>query len=177
MNFRKVTRIYPYAANPYLHQTQPTKIPDPRLFEGSDDGGGIFGRWIVDSAGLPAYSYELDQYTNPYARTVTSQGFDRRTHWHQIGNDRVTGLVSNDGIVQLYSADRGSVIFNYADAFEKPGTILGLLSIAVRRLLRFSEGCAPAYGGGFGYVADADDKDDDPAHVWATAIAMRLKAQ
>ena len=42
-------------------QTTPEAQPrKPRSFAASDSGGGIFGKWIVDEAGQPAFEYTLD---------------------------------------------------------------------------------------------------------------------
>src|SRR5690606_20231618 len=79
---------------------------DPRGFLPTDDGGGVFGRWIVDEHGLPAFRYDIDQHADSRARYPNSEARDRRDHWHQIGNDRVTALASNDGDVQVYLWDR-----------------------------------------------------------------------
>ncbi len=91
---------------------------DTRSFELNETGGGAFGRWTLDSAGLPAYRYEMDQYADLRALYPNTEGLNRRDHWHQIGNDRVTGLASNDGTVQLYIADRGGTFFNRYLAFD-----------------------------------------------------------
>src|SRR3954452_13673884 len=96
---------------------------DPRKFEDTEEGSGAFGRWIVDEYGLPAYQYEMDQYADERAKYPNTEGLDRRDHWHQIGNDRVTGLASNDGIVQLYMADRGGIFLNRHEAYQDAPTV------------------------------------------------------
>ena len=85
----------------------------PEHFEAIEDGSGPFGRWIVDDDGLPAYRYEMDQYRDLRAQYPNSQGFDLRTHWHVIGNDRINVAVTNDGPVQVYLSDRGGVWLNW----------------------------------------------------------------
>lgn len=82
-------------------------------------GGGAFGRWILDEAGLPAYEYKIDQFKDARARYVDSQGIVRHDHWHQIGNDHITALASNDGVVQVYLCDRGGVFLNRFEADRK----------------------------------------------------------
>src|SRR4051812_14582621 len=72
---------------------------DPRIFQATQLGSGNFGEWVLDSQGLPAYSYQLDQYQDPIGRYPNSQNLDRRDHWHQVGNERITALASNDGTV------------------------------------------------------------------------------
>ena len=93
-----------------------------RDFQPSEEGSGNLGRWFIDEHGLPAYEYELDQYNDPRAAYPTSEGYDRRDHWHQIGNKRVTATASNDGTVQVYLGDRGGVFLNRFEAweFERP---------------------------------------------------------
>lgn len=68
--------------------------------------GGIFGEWITDAAGLPAYEYTLNQYEDDRAEGPSS-AMPSRTHWHQIGNDRIIAVGTNDGWVQLYSHEDG----------------------------------------------------------------------
>ncbi len=96
---------------------------DPRVLQSTTKGSGIFGRWILDDAGLPAYRYDLDQYKDTRARYPNTDHLDRRDHWHQIGNDRVTALASNDGTIQVYLGDRGGVFLNRFEArdFETSG--------------------------------------------------------
>ncbi len=98
----------------------PTKavaaLGEPRVFVRSEEGSAAFGRWTLDQAGLPAYRYELDQYDDPRAAFPNSEGADRRDHWHQIGNDRITALAANDGTIQVYLCDRGGVLLNRGEA-------------------------------------------------------------
>ncbi len=111
----------------------------PRAFqETAAKDGGIFGRWIIDEAGLPAFSYELDQYKDPRAGYPNTEGIDRRDHWHQVGNTRVTALASNDGTVQLYLADRGGVFLNRFEAHDSDKTLPGTWAMRLlRRALGF----------------------------------------
>ena len=90
-------------------------IGDPRLFTKTPYGNGAFGQWILDEAGLPAYQYDMHQYDNDDAVYPVSQGAFRRDHWHQVGNDRITGIASNDGSVEVYIADGGGMFLNRAD--------------------------------------------------------------
>ncbi|MCL4507252.1 MAG: hypothetical protein M1434_01450 [Chloroflexi bacterium] len=92
---------------------------DARAFTPASEGSGIFGHWTLDAHGLPAYQYTLDQLHDNRARYPNSENLNRRDHWHQIGNDRVTALVSNDGTVQLYIGDRGGVWLNRFEARDR----------------------------------------------------------
>ncbi|MFC7309622.1 GH36-type glycosyl hydrolase domain-containing protein [Streptomyces monticola] len=71
-----------------------------------DPHGGIFGHWI-DDAGLPAFAYTLDQRTDPRAEWDTHESGTSRLHWHQLGNDRIVAIGTNEGWVQLYSHEHG----------------------------------------------------------------------
>ncbi len=117
---------------------------DPaRRFRPTEEGSGIFGRWTVDEAGLPAYEYTFDQYQDARASYPNSEGRDRRDHWHQVGNQRVTALASNDGVVQVYLADRGGVILNKFEAHDSTntsGSLLALLSRLALAIIRFVAG-------------------------------------
>lgn len=109
-----------------LHPTGPSQagLPEPpfqanaRQFAANESGSGIFGRWILDGDGLPAYRYEIDQYRDRRAAYPNSEGLDRRDHWHLFGNDRVNVLASNDGTVQVYLGDRGGVWLNWIPPHE-----------------------------------------------------------
>ncbi len=117
---------------------------DPRQLHDTAEGSGAFGRWILDQAGLPAYQYELDQYKDGRACYANSENLDRRDHWHQIGNDHINAIASNDGTVQVYLCDRGGVFLNRFEArdFEcrddaetPPSTPRGWMEWVLRRVL------------------------------------------
>lgn len=94
---------------------------DARTFEPSAAGSGVFGEWTLDTFGLPAYRYTLDQWNDSRARYPNTENQNRRDHWHQLGNDRITALVSNDGVVQLFIGDRGGVFLNRFEARDREG--------------------------------------------------------
>jgi hypothetical protein len=96
-----------------IHHADPTEV---RTFEPVGAGGGAFGEWTLDAQGLPAFRYRLDQYQDACAHYPNSENLNRRDHWHQLGNDRITALASNDGIIQLYLADRGGLFANRFEA-------------------------------------------------------------
>jgi hypothetical protein len=66
-------------------------------------GSGNFGAWFTDEWGLPAFRYTCDQTTDPQAHTsVTPNGVLGPTeHIHQVGNDRIIALASNNGSVRV----------------------------------------------------------------------------
>lgn len=119
---------------------------DPTDFAETRDFGGIFGKWLRDANRLPSYQYDIDQRHNPLAYFVNSQGRDRRDHWHQIGNDHITGLAGNDGVVQVYLADRGGVFLNrYMPEADPPRTLVGYFDRFVSLLIRLIGRLREAY--------------------------------
>src|SRR5271157_307261 len=94
-------------------------------------GSGYFGEWTEDEFGLPAYRYTCDQLNDPKAVSPTNEMWRPSTeHLHQVGNDRVVGVASNYGHVQLRQ-DEGSPKF-LNDHDPQHGV----------------------YAGGFGYLTD-----------------------
>ena len=89
-------------------------------------GSGDFGQWGVDSFGLPAYDYKIDEQTNPIAKQTELSG--SADAWSQVGNDHVVADAFNHGYVQLWSQDRLYQWMNYYDASHQH------------------------YAGGFGYI-------------------------
>jgi hypothetical protein len=73
------------------------------------EGSGIFGTWIDDDDGLPAYRYTLDQRVDARAEWTLSDGSVRTDHLFQIGNDRLIGVVDTDGFAQIFLKDRDDV--------------------------------------------------------------------
>lgn len=94
-------------------------------------GSGYFGKWITDESGLPAYNYTCNQTTDPKAVTPTYKEFRLPTDQsHEVGNDRLVGVASNYGYIQIRQ-DEGSPKF-----------------------LNDYNPAAKQYGGGFGYLTD-----------------------
>jgi hypothetical protein len=97
-------------------------------------GSGHFGEWIEDEFGLPAYRYTCDQTTDPKAVTPVTPGvLSAREHVHQVGNDRISAIVSNDGYVRVRQ-DEGAPKF-----------------------LNDYEPELGQYAGGFGYLTDGEE--------------------
>src|SRR6266567_3893054 len=61
-----------------------------------------------------------------FVSTDYGRGAFSRDHWHQIGNDRITALASNDGTVQFYIADRGGMFLNRVNEGELISPLGGL---------------------------------------------------
>src|SRR5438552_10922132 len=130
---RQISLETPPAARANIEQV------DPRRFEpNNEEGSGAFGRWALDSEGLPVYIYGMNQRRDARAYYINSEGLDRRDHWHQIGNDRVTALASNDGVVQVYMATRGGIFLNRFAAYDGdvPRTLVGYLDALARFVVR-----------------------------------------
>lgn len=115
--------------------TQTLPADPSHRFEATAEGSGIFGQWTNDGAGLPAYDYTFDQYSDPRALFPNSEKLDRRDHWHQVGNQRVTALASNDGTVQVYLGDRGGTFLNKFEAWQSERAVGGL-SVVLSLLIR-----------------------------------------
>ena len=65
-------------------------------------GSGHFGEWIEDEFGLPAYHYTCDHINDPKAITYLNENLrSNREHLHQVGNDRLVGVASNFGYIQV----------------------------------------------------------------------------
>jgi hypothetical protein len=101
----------------------PASLDDPRAFPPCNQGGGIFGTWVVDEHGLPAYEYGLDQNRDARASFYNTEGLDRREHWAAFGNARVNALFYNDGYLELTTQDRGETILDVFD--EAHGNFAG----------------------------------------------------
>jgi hypothetical protein len=94
-------------------------------------GSGYFGEWIEDEFGLPAYHYTCDQINDPKAITPMDKKWRLPTeHLHQVGNDRLVGVASNYGYIQVRQ-DEGSP--KYLNEFNPEHGY---------------------YAGGFGYLTD-----------------------
>ena len=78
-------------------------------------GSGSFGSWITDEWGLPAYEYTCDQYhleeKMPFVNKDSIWG-DYRSHWSQIGNDRIIGLTSNFGYIRIRQDEGAPKLLN-----------------------------------------------------------------
>jgi len=97
-------------------------------------GSGYFGEWIEDEFGLPAYHYTCDQINDPKAITPLHEVWRSKTdHIHQVGNDRLMGVASNYGYIQVRQ-DEGSP--KYLNVYDP----------------KFNQ-----YAGGFGYLTDGND--------------------
>jgi hypothetical protein len=97
-------------------------------------GSGHFGHWDEDELGLPIFHYTANQTTDPHAVTDVQPGILSSTeHIHQVGNDRITALVSNYGTVRVRQDEGCPKILNDID----PET--------------------SQFGGGIGYLTDGHE--------------------
>ncbi len=93
-------------------------VDAPRTFVPCSTGSGLFGRWTIDEAGLPAYDYLLDENADARASWFNTEGKDRRDQWFSFGNARVTALATNDGPIELTTQDRGITYLDKIDASQ-----------------------------------------------------------
>ena len=108
-------------------------------------GSGHFGTWFEDEFGLPAYRYTCDQTTDPKARTAVRPGLLAPTeHIHQVGNDRIVALASNDGYVRVRQ-DEGAPKFlnDYDPSTHQFAGGLGWLSDGSETLTTYYRGGQP----------------------------------
>ncbi len=97
-------------------------------------GSGHFGEWIEDEFALPAYRYTCDQTTDPKALTSVTPGILAPTeHIHQVGNDRIIAIVSNQGHVRVRQDEGAPKFLN--DYTPETGQ----------------------FGGGIGYLTDGQE--------------------
>ncbi len=111
----------PPADPPYVPPPESCDAPDLddlAAFPHCNTGSGVFGTWIVDDLGLPAYEYGLDQNADPRAAWFNTEGLDRREHWAAFGNSRVNAMSFNDGYIELTTQDRGETYVNKFDASQ-----------------------------------------------------------
>ncbi|HTW49910.1 MAG TPA: hypothetical protein VMD92_18275 [Acidobacteriaceae bacterium] len=80
-------------------------------------GSGHFGTWFTDEFGLPAYHYTCDQTTDPQAHTAVTPGgvLSPTEHIHQVGNDRLIALASNNGTVRVRQDEGAPRVLNDYD--------------------------------------------------------------
>jgi hypothetical protein len=89
----------------------PCFLPESISAADSSFGSGNFGAWETDEFGAPVYHYTCNQLEDPIAITrVNPVWISPTNHMHQIGNDRLIGVVSNDGYVKVRQ-DEGSPKF------------------------------------------------------------------
>jgi Glycosyl hydrolase 36 superfamily, catalytic domain/Glycosyltransferase family 36 len=120
----------PYAPPP--ESCAGASVDDPTRFAPCSTGGGIFGQWVTDDLGLPAYDYGLDQNADARAGYPTTDGKEHRDHWAAFGNDRVNAMFVNDGYVEVTTQDRGASYLNKFDEEQH------------------------AFAGGFSWIDDGD---------------------
>ena len=96
-------------------------------------GSGYFGEWIEDEHGLPAYRYTCDQVNDAKAITPVNEVFRSKTdHSFLVGNDRIVGVASNYGYIQLRQDEGGPKYLNDYNPENQQ------------------------YAGGFGYLSDGN---------------------
>lgn len=93
-------------------------------------GNSNFGYWAEDEFNLPVFVYTCNQTQEERAKYIISGNKTSTTHWHQIGNDRITAIATNDGYLQLFCGKKDFKWINYYQPEARN------------------------YAGGFGYIND-----------------------
>lgn len=88
---------------------------DPNSVSPCATGSGALGAYVIDDHGLPSFAHHVDTRRDPRAVWTLTDGSTRTDHLFSIGNDRVIGIVSTDGMVELFTRDRGMAIANRRD--------------------------------------------------------------
>lgn len=110
----------------------------------SSAGGGRYGHWLLDAAGLPAYAYTLDQLADKPQPSGAWAGEPASTspvrssleHTFQLGNNRVVAIATNFGACRIRQDEGSPKVLNDAQT----GNATGM-----------------QFGGGFGHLTDAGD--------------------
>lgn len=89
----------------------PGLFPRPQTVPAQGDG--IFGKWITDSFGLPAYEYTMDQHVDPRAVWDPKLAPKTTRMWFPIGNQRIVATAFNHGFVQLFYFEADPRWINY----------------------------------------------------------------
>lgn len=120
---------------PYVPPPEACAVPSldaPDTFAPCNTGSGVFGTWVLDDRGLPAYEYGLDQNADARAPYFNTEGLERRDHWAALGNGRINAMAYNDGYIEVATQDRGVSYLNKFDAEKN------------------------AFSGGFSYIDDGE---------------------
>ena len=113
------------------------------ITDAPDFGSGIFGQWVQDENGLPAYCYTM-RYDDPRCLWNPSPLPPSVMHWHQLGNDRLNANAYNLGMVKVFNGESGALWLNeYAPEKGKHAGGFGWL-IADESVLVDRDDCIPA---------------------------------
>ena len=129
-----------------------SKLPEIKPSDHSSFGSGDLGTWETDEFGAPVYRYTCNQLTDPIAFTrVNPEWISPTNHMHQIGNDRLVGVVSNYGYVQVRQ-DEGSPKFlnDFDPQRGSYGGGIGILTDGKNSFSTFFPGNADSYDRYFG---------------------------
>ena len=113
---------------------------DPTRLVACLRGSGHLGKWAVDSTGLPAYDFAVEQRCDPAAHAYSPRATPLRDPIHAIGNGRgLVAMAHASGGVEIYTQDRGHKWINHVDAWQDP----------------LNPDYPPQLGGGFNYFTVA----------------------
>jgi hypothetical protein len=119
------TLTHPAFASLFRAPDSPSADPASKPY-----GSGHFGEWFTDDYDLPAYRYTCDQLSDPRARTLTHADIlAPNDHLHLVGNNRVVGVASNFGHIQVRQDEGAPKYLNdYAPAEGLHGAGIGWLT-------------------------------------------------
>ncbi len=115
-------------------------------------GSGYFGSWMEDEDGLPVFRYTCNQVTDPKAVTPTTTVWRApNDHTFQLGNDRIVGLASNFGYIQVRQDEGAPKLLNdYLPEECSFGGGLGYLSSGEVLLSTYYDGQNPNFERDYG---------------------------
>ncbi len=116
--------------SPLPAEPTPSREAAPIAPSGSS---GIFGTWIIDRFGLPAYRYTMDETADPRAQWDPGIAPKTNLMWFPLGNRRIVATAFNHGFVELF----------YGESDQ--------------RWLNRYEPDTGNYAGGFGFVREGDE--------------------
>jgi len=127
-------------------------------------GSGYFGEWITDEQGLPAYRYDCNQITDPFAKSPTNPVWRKENdHTFQFGNTRITCVASNFGTVQVRQDEGAAKFLGDIDPSKNCyGGAIGWLLDDTSALTTYYDGKADSFERvyGVGYMQKTVKKGD-----------------
>ena len=79
----------------------------------------MYGSWITDRHGLPAFDYRYDEIFDHRGDWRSSEVASRRDHAQMFGNNRINAMAVDEGYVQLFHNERGPTWINQHNESNK----------------------------------------------------------
>jgi hypothetical protein len=106
-------------ARPGSGSCETPEADDPRTLVPCTTGSGWPGRWTIDTYGLPAYDFAIDQRCDPAGRAWSPRPYPLRDPVHLVGNGRgLVAMAHASGAIELYTQDRGHAWVNRLDLWR-----------------------------------------------------------